>query len=162
MHPPVAQGSGGAHRRGVGVGLREQAAPAQSRSLVRVNAVVLGLAPVNRLHEARVSQHAGHVLASPEVGQPGLSEDPFDGDDTISAIGGNDLEQGVLAGVPVAMDYDLAVLVQHADVHASGVEIDPTGALVPYGIESPEVSSSPGRFLPEPASHRGLWRRRPQ
>src|SRR5918996_1494678 len=126
--------------------LGEVAAPEQYRNLVRINAVVCGLATVNGFHVERVSQHEGKALLRTEVGQPVPGEDTFDGDDKLRTIGCHDLEQGVRAGFHVALYHDLAVLVQNADVHASGVEIDAAVELVLCGVESPAVSSSPVGF----------------
>jgi hypothetical protein len=40
------------------------------------------------------------------------------------------------------MADDLALVVQHADVHAAGMQLDATIKLVLRRVESPEVSSS--------------------
>jgi hypothetical protein len=71
-------------------------------------------------------------------------------------------EPGVRAGVHVAMSPELAVLVQTADVHASGVAIETTVAWVLCGGDSHAGSAAPGGCLPQPADHRGMWRGRPQ
>jgi hypothetical protein len=60
------------------------------------------------------------------------------------------------------MPPDLAILVEDADVHGPGVQVDATVKLMWLGVESPEVSSSPSEFFPVPAYHGGMRRRGPQ
>ena len=69
-------------------------------------------------------------------------EDAFDGDDEIIAIGCNGLEERVWVGLQMAVQDDLPLLVQDADVHGPSVQVDATVKLVRRGVESPEVSSS--------------------
>jgi hypothetical protein len=40
------------------------------------------------------------------------------------------------------VQQDLSVLIQDAEVHAAGVQVDPTVKLVLLGVESHQVSSS--------------------
>jgi hypothetical protein len=57
---------------------------------------------------------------------------------------------------------DLSILVQDAEIQASGVEIDATIKLVLLGVESPEVSSSFFDGEPNASIPRGMRRRGPQ
>jgi len=67
---PAHQITGGAHRGRIDVGLRDHP-PAQQRSdLVRIDAVVLGLAPVNGAHVQGVAKNKPNALALTQVGQP--------------------------------------------------------------------------------------------
>ena len=77
-----------------------------------------------------------------EVGEPVPGEDAFDGDDQIVPIGRNGLEKRLWAGFHIAVQQDLAVLVQDTDVHGAGMQVDATVKLVLFGVESHEVSSS--------------------
>ena len=60
---PAQQIARGAHLGGIDIGLREHPAAQQPGDLVRVDLVVLGLAPVDRAHVQRVPQHEGDALA---------------------------------------------------------------------------------------------------
>ena len=73
------------------------------------------------------------------------------------------LRNGSGAGLHIAVQQDLAILVQDADVHAAGMQIDATVKLVLLGVESHEVSSSCESIVyPTPAYHGGMLRRGPQ
>ncbi len=66
----------------------------------------------------------------------------FDGDDPVGPIGGHVPEKRLRAGLHVPMPHDLAVLVEDADVHGAGMQIDATGKCRWPGVEAPEVSSA--------------------
>jgi hypothetical protein len=70
-HPPAEQVPGGPHRVRVGGGLWEHATSEEPRHVVRVHAVVCGLAPVHGRHGERMPQPSGHTLSRAAVGQPG-------------------------------------------------------------------------------------------
>jgi hypothetical protein len=69
-------------------------------------------------------------------------EEAFDADDEILPVGGNGFQKGVGGRLHIPVLTDLSILVQNAEIHASGVEIDATIKLVLLGVESHEVSSS--------------------
>jgi hypothetical protein len=50
------------------------------------------------------------------------------------------------------VESDLALLVQEAEVHGAGMQVDATIKLVLLSIESHEVSSSPEVVFPSPSS----------
>jgi hypothetical protein len=78
-----------------------------------------------------------HRSASQVPGQ-----DAFDADDQICPVGGNGFEKWFWASGHVAVEQHLSLLVQDTQVHAPGVQVDPTIKLVLLGVESHEVSSS--------------------
>ena len=93
--------------------------------LWRIDLVVFGLAPVNGFHVERMTQDEGDAFSSAEVGQPVPGEETFDGDDQILTIGRHGLEERFRGGFHVAVQQDLAILVQDTDVHAPGMQVDP-------------------------------------
>jgi hypothetical protein len=89
-------------------------------------------------------------------------EEAFHADDEILPVGGNGLQKWFRCRFHMPVKEDLAGLVQDAEVHGAGVQVDPAVTLVWLGVEAPEVSSSPWEFFPVPAYHRGMRRRGPQ
>jgi hypothetical protein len=142
--------------------MREHAATAQDRDFVGIDRVMCRCATRDGLPGEGMPQHAGKPFRSAEVSQPGPGEQAFDRDDHVGAIGGHVPETRLRAGGHGPMPHDLAVLVEEADAQGPGVPVDATVTLMGLGVESPEVSSSPGALVPVPADHRGLRRRGPQ
>jgi hypothetical protein len=64
----------------------------------------------------------------------------------------HDLKEGLGAGLDVLMHQDLPSLVEEANLHRPGVEIDPTVCCMLFGIESHEVSSSSFACYPSTSS----------
>jgi hypothetical protein len=69
-------------------------------------------------------------------------DEAFDADDEILPIGGNGFQKWFGCRLHMPGLKDLSLLVQDAEIHASGVEIDATITLVLLGVASHEVSSS--------------------
>jgi hypothetical protein len=67
---------------------------------------------------------------------------PFDTDNDILAIGCDGLEQRFWGGWHVTVNQNFPSLVQDAEVHGAGVQVDATVKLVLLGVKSHEVSSS--------------------
>jgi len=124
------------------LGLGEHPATQEHRHLVRIDRVVLGLAAMDRLHREGMAEDKRDAFLGTEVGQPGPGEQAFDGDDERIARGRNGLEERVWVGLQMAVQDDLPLLVQDADVHGPSVHVNATVTLVRRGVASPEVSSS--------------------
>jgi hypothetical protein len=62
--------TGGAHGLGIDVGLGQHAAAQQHGDLARVDAIVLGLAAVDRLHIQRLAEDEGDALLGAQIGEP--------------------------------------------------------------------------------------------
>jgi hypothetical protein len=82
--------------------------------------------------------------------------------DEVLLIRSDGLEKRFGSGLPMAVPYDLPVLLQETTVHGAGVPVDATITLVRLRVKSPEVSSSPEVVFPSPSIPRGLRRRGPQ
>jgi hypothetical protein len=123
-------------------GLGEHATAEQRRTLVGIDRVICGLTPVDSLHGEGRPQHAGEPLWGPEISQPRPSEEALDGHHQSVTIGRNGLEERFGSGLHVPVEQDLSRLVQDAEVHGAGRQVDTTIKLVRLGVESHEVSSS--------------------
>jgi hypothetical protein len=91
---------------------------------------------VDRLHHQGVTEHEVDPLGGAEVRQPVPGEDALDRHHEALAVG---LDQGEKVGrarPQVSVDEDLAVVVENADVHALGVQIDPAPMLVRSVVNS--------------------------
>ena len=111
----------------------------------------------------RVPKDKRNAFAGTQIGKPLPREDAFDADDTILSIGRNSLEKGVWPRWHIPVHKDLAILVQDAEVHGTGMQVNATIKCVLFGVESHEVSSSfMSDSLPLSAYHRGMLRRGPQ
>ena len=108
----------------------------QGGDLERVDPVVLGLAPVDGLPVQGVAPHEVHPFGRAQVRQPAPGEDALDGHDEALAVGGHDLEEGLRRGPEVLVDENLALGVEDADVHRSGVQSDPAPVPVRAAGES--------------------------
>jgi len=102
-------------------------------------------------------------LPSAQVSKPIPGEDACDADDQILPRGRNRLEKGVGSRWHIPVHEDLSILVQDAEVHGAGMQVNATIKFVLFGGESPEVSSSfASDSFPLSAYHRGMLRRGPQ
>ena len=108
---------------------------------MRVDLVVLGLAPVDGLHEQRVAEHEANPLLRAQIGEPIPGEDAFAGDHEILAVGGDDLEERLRIRGQVPVHEHLTRGVEDADVHRPRVQVDPAVMAVLSGVESHRSSS---------------------
>jgi hypothetical protein len=132
--------------------LREHAPAAQHGTFVRINLLVLGLATVKSFPVERVAEHDRNRLMSAEVSEPIPGNEALDGHDDVVAIRRQRPKEGLWTGLHVLVEQDLPRLVEDADSHGAGVQVDATVPWVWLGVESPEVSSSPERMFPGPSS----------
>ena len=77
-----------------------------------------------------------------QVSEPVPGEHAFDGDHNPLSIRSNGFQEDIWFGFHIAMHEDLAALVEDADVHRAGMQVDAAVKWVLGGVESPEVSSS--------------------
>ena len=81
------------------------------------------------------------LLETAEIGEPVPGEDALDGDDDVLAVRRDRFEEGPRVRGHVAMKQGLSTLVQDADVHRSGVEIDAAVVSMLLVVEVHEASS---------------------
>jgi hypothetical protein len=109
---------------------------------VRIHPIVFGLAPMDRLHGERMAQDKGNTLLGAEIGQPVPGEEAFDANHQVRPVRCNRLEKGPRGCLHIPMQKDLSILIQDADLHGPGMQVNATGEFVLFGVESHEVSSS--------------------
>jgi hypothetical protein len=141
MHPAAKQVAGGPHGSGIARGLWQHTAAQQRRHLLRIDRVVFGLTAMDGLHIKGMPEDKRDTFRGTEVGEPIPSEQTLGRHDNPLSIRGNGLQKGLWSGVHMAMHQDLAALVEDADRHGPGMQVDPTITWVLLGVESPEVSS---------------------
>src|SRR6266498_2728897 len=112
-------------------------------------------------HGKGMPEDEGDTFAHTQVSQPIPREETFDRDDKIITIRRNDLEEGLGACLKVLRSQDLPIVVQDADVHRPGVEIDAAVCLMLCGGKAHEVSSSSALLFPTPSIPGGMRRRGP-
>jgi hypothetical protein len=133
---PAQQVARGAHALGIDVGLREHAAAEQDGDLAGIELIVLGLAAVDGLHIQGVSEHEMNTLLGTQIGEPVPGEDALDADHEVFSERRDGAEERLGRGLHIAVQEDLAVTVQDAQIHGSGVQVDAAVVLVGVCVES--------------------------
>ena len=82
-------------------------------------------------------QDTRETVVGTEVGEPVPGDHALDGDDNPRSIRGNGFQEGLRVGFPLAVHQDLAVLVEDADVHRPGVQVEAAVKWVLRGVQSP-------------------------
>ena len=131
-----AQVTGGAYGGGIARGLREQAATEHDGHLWRVDRVVFGLTAVDRLHVEGMPEDKRAAFVNAQGSQPGPGKQACACDEHTRSIGSQDVQQGIWTGLHSAMSQDRAVLVEDADVHRAGVQVDTAVQWVLSGVKS--------------------------
>jgi hypothetical protein len=120
---------------GVGVGQRERAAAQQAGDLAGVDVVVVGLAAVDGFPVQRVAEHEVDVLLVAEVGEPVPGEHALDADESRTKRRHGAQKSFGAAGEVLVAD-DVALVVEDAQVHGPGVQIDAAVESMPAGVEA--------------------------
>jgi hypothetical protein len=107
-----------------------------------IDRVIFRLATMDRLHREGMPEDERDAFVGAQVSQPVPGEHALDGDDNPRSIRGNDVQEGLRTGLHIAVHPDLAVLVEEADVHRPGVQVDAAVKWVLSGVKAHEVSSS--------------------
>ena len=112
-----------------------------------------------------MTQDKGHALLGTEISEPIPGADTLNGYNETLTIGGNGLEQGFWSGLQVAVQENVPVMAQNADIHTSGVQVD---TAIKWMLSWCRIAlRSPSSlvnldFFPLPAYHWGMRRGRPQ
>jgi hypothetical protein len=72
-----------------------------------------------------------------EGGEPVPGEQTLDRYDHPLSIGGTGMQQGFRSGLHLAMHQDLAALVEDADIHGPGMQVNAAVKWVRGGVKSP-------------------------
>jgi hypothetical protein len=121
MDPAPEEVSGGAPLGGIDRGLGQHPAAPQDSDFVRIDPIVVGLAPMDRRHGERMAQDKGNTLLRTEVGEPIPGEEAFDADHEVLTVGGNRLEKWSRCCPHIPVQKDFSVLIQDAEVHSPGM-----------------------------------------
>ena len=144
VEPPAEEIACGAHVARIDVGLGDHAATQKYGDLMGVNPVVLCLSAVDRFHVKGVTEDEGDGFGGAEIGEPVPGEHTFGGDDDIVTERSDGLEEGLGCRLDLAVEPNLTIGIQHAEIERSRVEIDATVVAVGVGVESHEASSFRG------------------
>jgi len=88
-----------------------------------------------------MAQDEGDRLLSAEIGEPIPDEHALDCDDDILPVGLDSPKKGIRRDLTVFVEHGVALLIQDAQVHGSGVQIDSAIKFVLVGVESHMASS---------------------
>jgi hypothetical protein len=88
------------------------------------------------LHLEGVPEDAREAFVSAQIGEPIPGEQTFGGDDETISLGGNGLEKRFRVRLHVPVPQRLTSLVEDADRHVAGMEIDATVKWVLRGVKS--------------------------
>jgi hypothetical protein len=136
-HPAAEQVAGGAPRGRRHRGLREHPAASKPGNCLGIARVVCGLAAVDGLQRQRMAEEKRHPVVSAAVRQPVPGKQACGCEDALRAGGRNGLEPRLGGRGPMAVQACCPGLVEDADVHGAGVEIDPTGKGMVLRVKSP-------------------------
>jgi hypothetical protein len=134
--PAAKEIPGGPHVGRIGVGLGEESSSEQAGGLERIDAVVLGLGPVDGSHVEGMAEDEGDVVLGTEVGEPVPVEDALRRYDQLLPKGLDGLEEAGAVAREVLVEQDVALGVQNAQKKGAGVKVDPAVVLMLAGIES--------------------------
>ena len=134
--PTPEEVPGGSHLSGIDVGHGKKTSPQQADGLEGVDAVVLGLGPMDGPHVESVAEDEGDVVLGTEVGEPVPVEDAFGGDDQVLAERFDGFEEAFSVAGKVLVKQDVALGVQNAQIESAGMKVDPAVMLMLFGIEA--------------------------
>jgi hypothetical protein len=124
VHPSAEQVTAFAHPLGIRIGDREVAALEEMGDFIGVDAIVLGLAAVDRFHVQSMSEHEGDVMFGTPIAEPVPAEHALDSNDDVVAERRDRLQKGLEVTGQVAVQDDRPGRVQDADVHGSCMQVD--------------------------------------
>ena len=115
------QVSCGAHLGRVDIGLRDHAAAQECGDLKSIDPIVLGFAAVDGFHVQSMTEDEEDFLTGAQVGNPIPSEHALDGNDQVVTVRSDGAEKDGRIATDILVKNNLPSLVQHAEVHGSGV-----------------------------------------
>ena len=127
---------GGSHLCRIDIGHGKEASPQQAGGLEGIDAVILGLGPMDGPHVESVAQDEGDALIGTEIGEPVPVEDALRSDNQVLPEGFDGFEKaGPVAG-EVLVKQDVAFLILNAQIKGASVKVDPAVVLMLLGIEA--------------------------
>ena len=128
-----AQVPGGTPVGGRARGLREPPTTQQRRHLWRVDLVVFGRATLAGLQRAGMAQDNREACMGPQVREPVPGAQALDRHDEPLSRRGKGLQEGLRVGLHMARHQNLAALVEEAERHGAGMQVDAAGKWVRSG-----------------------------
>ena len=101
-----------------------------------IDAIVFGFASMDGLHIESVPEDEGDILIGSEIGKPIPGEGAFDANDDIAAKWLDGGEELIRIGFDVSFETDFAGLIENAEKHGAGMDINTAIILVLFGVES--------------------------
>jgi hypothetical protein len=96
------------------------------------------------LHREGMTEDERDTFVGTEVGEPVPGEPTLDRHDNPLSIRGKGFQKGLRSGWHIAMHQNLAALVEDADIHGPGMQVDAAVKWMLVGVKSHEVSSFSG------------------
>ena len=148
---------------GVDRGWWEHTAAPELGNLWGIDRVVCGLPAVDGLQREGMTEDESDALVGTQVSEPVPGAQARDGHDETLSRRGQSVQEGLRVGLHGAVHEPLAALVENADVHGTGVEVDAAGKWVLGRVESPcGLLLVRDTVFPLSADHDGLLGRGPQ
>lgn len=91
---------------------------------------------MNGFHVKDMTQDKGNPFLGTEISDPISCEHAFHCDDNVLAERVNGFEEYLTVCDNVSVQFDLSCLIQDAEIHFVGVQVDPAIKLVLFGVES--------------------------
>jgi hypothetical protein len=83
-----------------------------------------------------MAENEGNVFFTAEIGEPIPGEDAFNGNDNVLSIWSNGFEKDLRVCFDIPVKYDLSFLVEDAEIHRPGMQIDAAVKFVLLGVKS--------------------------
>jgi len=87
-------------------------------------------------HIESVAEDEGDILIGAKIGEPIPGEEAFDANDDIAAKWFDGGEKFIRIGFDVFFETDFAGLIENAEKHGAGMEINTAIIFVLFGVES--------------------------
>jgi hypothetical protein len=110
---------------GIDIRHGQVAATQQLSDLSGIDLVILRLAAVNGFHVQGMAKDEGGVFRLAEVDQPVPAEQALASDDQVVTVGGDRLQESRRVRRYFVVQDNLTGVVEDAQVHCPGVQIDP-------------------------------------
>jgi hypothetical protein len=136
VHTSAQQVTGGAHLRGIDIGLWEHATAQQDGDFMDVDRIVFGRAAMDGLHGEGMTEDKRDTVFRTEVRKPVPGKHAFGRQDDLIMVRSDSFEQRLWGRGHVPVHQCFPGLVEDTHVHGAGMEIDPAVKGVLCGVES--------------------------
>jgi hypothetical protein len=136
IQPATQDITSGSHFGRIDIRLRNHAAAQQNCNLMSIDAIVFGFASMDGFHIESVAEDEGDILIGAKIGEPIPGEEAFDANDDVAAEWLNGGEELIRIGFDVFFETDFSGLIENAEKHSTGKEINTAIKLVLFGVES--------------------------